>query len=110
MFSVNGKTITMTRGDTAKFKVSIFNQDGSSYTPENGDIIRFAVKQNYSELADILINTIIPNDTLILEISPEDTKELNFGSYVYDIQLTRVNGDIDTFINKGTLLITEEVE
>jgi hypothetical protein len=47
---------------------------------------------------------------MLLVIYPEDTKELEFGSYVYDIQLTKANGDIDTFITASKFKITAEVE
>ena len=47
---------------------------------------------------------------MILTLDPSDTKRLEFGSYVYDIQLTRSTGEVDTFVTKGTLNLTEEVE
>ena len=39
-----------------------------------------------------------------------DTADLNFGKYVYDIQLTKANGKVDTFITKATLKLSEEVD
>ena len=52
----------------------------------------------------------IPIDTLTLTLLPEDTKDLSFGKYVYDIQLTKADGTVDTFITKATIKITEEVD
>ena len=46
---------------------------------------------------------------MILVIEPEDTKPFAFGKYVYDIELTKVTGEVDTFITKATLKLTEEV-
>ena len=107
---ITGKTITLTRGDTLKVTVEIFNEDGSVYDPIPGDAIRFALKQNYNS-SEIKIYKDIPLDTLLLVINPEDTKGLKQpGEYVYDVQLTHANGDIDTFIANGKLKITEEVD
>ncbi len=78
------------------------------YTPVNGDRIRFAMKQNYSS-SRVLVNKSIPIDTLILHLEPNDTKKLTFGDYVYDIEITFANGDVDTFI-RGELKLEPEVE
>lgn len=85
-------------------------KDGDAYTPAEGDVIRFAVKQKYKDAdEDVLINKQIPTDTLLLEIEPSDTKPLTMGKdYVYDIEYTDAAGHVDTFL-KGTLHIDEEV-
>lgn len=109
MFKVNGKTITMTRGDTVKIDVTMKDADGQTYTPVEGEVIRFKAKRNWIDESAI-IEKAIPIDTLILHIAPEDTHNLQFGTYVYDIQITHLNGDVDTFISKGTLIISEETD
>lgn len=48
-YSVNGTTITLTRGDTFMATVSITNPDGSEYVPVDGDVIRFALKESYDD-------------------------------------------------------------
>ena len=78
------------------------------YTPVNGDKVRFALKQSYSS-NKVLIHKSIPIDTLILYLAPSDTKKLKFGNYVYDIEITFANGDVDTFI-RGEFKLEEEVE
>lgn len=110
-FSVNDRTnrISLTRGDTFKAKVSITDSEGVAYTPNEGDKIRFAMKKDYDEEEPLLLIN-IPIDTMILVITPEDTKSLEFGKYVYDIELTKANGDVDTFIAKARIDLTEEVE
>lgn len=47
---------------------------------------------------------------MLLVLEPEDTKTLPFGKYVYDIQITYADGKVDTFITKGRLRLTEEVD
>lgn len=110
MIKINGTTITMTRGDTLRATISIMDADGEEYVPVNGDSIRFAMKKNYSD-SSVMLKKDIPIDTLILYLAPEDTKNLRMPqTYVYDIQLTHANGDIDTFIANAKLSIIEEVD
>lgn len=108
-FKVRKNTIFLTRGDTFKAHLTINYPDGSVYTPKEGDSIRFALKENIED-EECLILRDIPIDTMLLVLYPEDTKELEFGSYVYDIQLTKANGDVDTFITASKLKLTAEVE
>lgn len=106
---IRGSTINMTRGDTLKVIVTIKNPDGTVYTPIEGDSIRFALKEYYSQNAPLITKT-IPTDTMMLWLEPEDTKKLRMPKrYVYDIELTHANGDVDTFIANAELNITEEV-
>lgn len=109
MLKVNDKTITLTRGDSLAIKLDIFDSEGNAYTPSSGDVIRFAMKKSYSD-SECLISKVIPNDTMMLSLAPSDTKELPFGSYVYDIELTYESGAVDTFIDRATFRLTEEVE
>lgn len=108
-YKVSGTTIVMTRGDTMVAPIFITDANGEPYTPNPGDEIRFAMKANYSDKAPILKKT-IPIDTLTLTLEPNDTKHLEFGGYVYDMQLTTADGVVDTFIPKGNIMITEEVD
>lgn len=111
-YSVSGSTITLTRGDTFMALVTITSKDADAtiqpYIPKEGDSVRFAMKQNYDDAEPVLIKD-IPIDTMKLIIEPEDTKQLDFGKYVYDIQLTKASGEVDTFIAKAKINITEEV-
>ena len=107
-YSVSGTTITLTRGDTLKAQISITDRNGNPYVPKGGDKVRFAMKATYSD-PEPLVNIDIPIDTLILVIKPEDTHGLPFGNYVYDIQLTKENGEVDTFITTSKLKLTEEI-
>lgn len=108
-YSVKGTSITLTRGDSFAADIGIIQPDGEPYIPSEGDQIRFAMKRNVKD-EEVLILREIPIETMRLVLAPEDTKELEFGSYVYDIQLTKSTGEVDTFITKSTLTLTEEVE
>lgn len=109
MYEINGTSITLTRGDSFYTQVGMKNEDGTEYTPQEGDSVRFALKRFYDD-AEPLIEKAIPIDTLILHLEPSDTKDLSFGEYVYDIELTKANGDVDTFIYKASFTIDNEVD
>lgn len=105
--SIMGTDITLTRGDSLFLQLSL-SKSGEPYTPDVGSAIRFAMKEKYTD-EEVVLNKPIPIDTLLLEIEPEDTKDLIMKkTYVYDIQLTDENGYVDTFIS-GTFTIGEEV-
>lgn len=113
---ISGTSITLTRGDTLKVLINIFKDD-QPYTPVVGDVVRFALKHNvmnskqteYKDAQPLILKE-IPIDTMILQLEPEDTKPLGFGIYVYDIQITFVDGTVDTFITEAPFKLTPEVE
>lgn len=107
-YSVDGTKITMTRGDTVRIQVAI-DIDGEEYTPAEGDAVRFAAKKAWTD-EDPCILIDIPTDTLVLTINPEDTKQLEFGAYNYDLQITFANGDVATFVTKAKLKLEEEAD
>lgn len=108
-YSVSNTTISLTRGDTFVAQISITDSDGNPYTPSEGDSVRFAMKASYTDPKPLLVKD-IPIDTLKLILEPADTKDFAFGKYVYDIQLTKATGEVDTFITKAIIKITEEVD
>ena len=116
--SVSGTTIKLTRGDTLSLQVNIL-KDGEPYVPQEGDTVRFALKRNkiksdrsgYTDDEPLILKDLELNDedNLILTLDPGDTKQLPFDTYVYDIEITFADGAVDTFIDKATFKITEEV-
>lgn len=119
MLKVKDNTITMTRGDSAHIEIQMEYEGGVSYEALRGDVIRFTVKKNYGDTTPLIVIDIEPYvpdgedmelvESVELHILPSHTRDLEYGSYRFDIQLLRINGDIDTFIDKGTLTLTEEV-
>jgi hypothetical protein len=47
-----------------------------------------------------------------LRLESEETKLLRAGGepYVYDIEITMEDGTVDTFIDRGKFIVTEEVD
>lgn len=107
MYRIIGTNITLTRGDTLLAHVTP-KQGDEEYIPQDGDHIRFAMKKSYRDTEALIVKQ-IPIDTCLLELEPEDTKELQMDkTYVYDIELTYADGKVDTFIS-GTLKLANEV-
>ena len=98
--------IKLTRGDTAYLTVSVNIKDGEPYTVKADDVLTMTVKQDYND--EPLIEKKITGTTTF-HIKPEDTKSLEFGTYVYDVQVTMANGDNFTIIADKKFKITNEV-
>lgn len=110
MVSIDGNKITLTRGDTLKFKLNLTDDNGDEYTRESGDTVKFGVKADYGATTPFLIEkTINSNQALVVHITPNDTKNLEYGTYVWDCQITFADGSVNTFITKGKFKVTEEV-
>ena len=110
MLKIDGNNnIFLTRGDTLTLTVEL-TKDGEPYTPEEGDVIRFALAKGYETDFgyELLITEVIPNDTLTFTLTSTQT-QLAYRAYNYDIQVTHSDGCVDTFIS-AKLTITGEVE
>lgn len=113
MYKIDKNTIYLVRGDTLEAQINI-KQGQDDYTPQQGDVIRFALKKdelNHNKTQYLnkepLVLKVIPNDTLTLRLNPNDTAKLDFGTYAYDIQITMADGKVDTFISDKLFLKPE---
>lgn len=106
-YVIKHNKIELVRGDTLRAHVDILC-DGEAYELREGDSLRFALKKSYNSKT-VIINKVIPAETLMLTLDPEDTAGLDGGVYVYDIELTFANGDIDTFIRDELHLLPDVV-
>lgn len=105
-----GNTIYHTHGDTLFAQVGLRNPDGTSYSPQAGDKVRFILRAQYGT-EPVLIRE-IPTDTLVLSMSAAETKALGQGvvngHYAYDIELTKADGVVYTVIPAADIYILEE--
>jgi hypothetical protein len=108
MLYIDDKTIKLTRGDTARLTVPIVNlANNGEYTMESGDILYFTVKKTAKD-SDFLFQKSVTGSNSI-HIRPEDTADLSFGKYKYDVQLTTATGDVYTVIEPSTFEVMEEI-
>lgn len=106
MLCIDKNKISLTRGDSAVFNVDLINEHGQVHHLSEGDLLIFTLKKSTRTKEIILQKHIERNE---FKLSPDDTHELNFGYYVYDIQLIKVNGDIQTIVPPTSFEILQEV-
>lgn len=105
-YSIKGKRITLTRGDTFPCAVSILNPDGTPYEMQSGDAVRFMLSEQAGG-PTILSKTLVGG---AFQLDPADTNGLDFGTYFFDVQMTFADGTVDTFIAEGQLTLTDEAD
>ena len=108
---IKGTNISMTRGDSEAIKVTVKDTLGNIVPLVTGDTIYFTVRENLlspTKIIEKIITEFVDGQALIT-IHPQDTNDLRFLSYVYDIQLTKENGAVKTIIPPSHLTITGEV-
>lgn len=104
--TVNGTNISMTRGDSESIRVSLSN---STFSP--GDKVELTVRREPTHPTKLIHKTVteFEDGKAVIRIQPEDTGAIPFGSYVYDIQLTRADGTVYTIIKPSTFSVLTEV-
>ena len=108
---VNGTDLSMIRGDSESITLSL--KDGEAAIPfVTGDTVYFTVKVS-ATVDEIALQKIVTefneDGNCIIEIAPNDTKDLRFRSYVYDIQLNRLDGAVTTIIPCSEFVVLGEV-
>ena len=106
MHCMDGNNINMIRGDTIRLDIEITTADGNPYILKDGDKLLFTVKKNVFD-KDIIIQKKITSGTIVID--HQDTADLEYRSYVYDVQLTLANGDVCTVIPPSELFVGYEV-
>lgn len=101
---VKGPTISLTRGDYASFHIDAYDQNHNIYELQEGDVVTFTIKRNTKQK-----EALVQKHGLDIEIFPEDTENLQYGTYSYDVELAPASGHIDTFIGPADFVLTEEV-
>ena len=80
--------ITVNRGDSASVPLEITYPDGSQFIPDElaGEKITFTVRSApKSDENEVLIQKNVTGTRI--EIEPEDTQELEYGSYIFDVEV-----------------------
>lgn len=102
------------RGDTQILKLQIKDQDENVLKLVEDDELYFTVKQNANS-EDVLLQKTLKNGGIVLKednfyyitLKSEDTSNLNYGTYTYDIEV-KSNDFVKTLI-LATITLTEEV-
>lgn len=101
---LNGSNISMVRGDSESLTVTCSTPFSA------GDTVYLTVREDAeSDIAMQKIVTEFPDGTAVFIIEPDDTEGLDFGNYVYDIQVTWAGGVVKTLVGPARFRLTEEV-
>src|SRR5574344_2606514 len=106
MIKCNNNTIQIIRGDSGGLVFDFVNPDNSKYTLQNTDKAVFSVKSDYDDTVYVIQKTLSQDGKITF--LPSDTTNLSVGSYVYDVQLTKADGQVDTVL-LGKLKIIADV-
>lgn len=108
---LNGNSIQMTRGDSECLIVSCKNPDGSTHPLVAGDTITLTIRKTVTSSVKGLQKdvTVFNEGKAYIAINPTDTSSLDFGRYVYDIQITKADGTVKTIITPSLFEILSEV-
>lgn len=105
MLKIEYKNISMIRKDTGIITFSLDN-----YTLTDGDVLYFTVAESIGS-DDYLFQKVVTefeSGVATINIS-EDDSDLEKGTYYYDIQINRSNGQIDTVAGPAKFIIKEGV-
>ncbi len=94
--------IQITRGDSFSFTIRD-KPTGSPFVFGLNDTITMTVRRNVGDAEAVFQKEFNPdvNGNIIITIDPEDTKEEEFGTCVYDVQWSKADGSIYTIIPKS---------
>lgn len=107
MLYIIGNTIKLTRGDTAYLTIPLTLATGEEYIMQSADELVLSVKEHVLDTQPIMQKRVTGGNTFHIE--PNDTANLFFGKYQYDIQLNTASGDVYTVIDVDTFEILQEV-
>nr|DAH32140.1 MAG TPA: hypothetical protein [Caudoviricetes sp.] len=103
--------IRMPRGDIKTISFSIYS--GNAISTEALDDIYFTVKRNENDRHPVIQKRLSREEighqgnSYFITIMPEDTDCLEFGSYLFDIEIVKMPKIKQTFL--GILTLTKEV-
>lgn len=105
--------LEITRGTTMSFLLTIQNDDGTDYTLADDEKIIFGVKLE-PEKGDYLIKKIITTENAqsngyIISLKPEDTQQMDFKDYRYDIGLQTADGDYYMLVSCNQFIVNKAV-
>ena len=106
MLEVMNNSITLVRGDSGTLKVNIAYADGKQYELQDGDILKFTLRKKVGSEVIVLQKNLEED---ILNFVPDDTIDLEFGIFVYDIVLYKSTGEVFTIIPASNFKISQEV-
>ena len=100
-------TVHLTRGDSADLEVPLVNEEGLNYLMSVNDTLVLRMKKKLSDAEPCLTKEVKGGN--IFQFAPEDTEQLPFGLYVYNVRLITAKGEEYTVVEPTTFKICEVV-
>lgn len=101
-------SIRLTRGDTAKLTVKLKYKDSNdSYVVRPTDKFTLTIKKSVKDVDPLVQKVVVGFNSITID--PEDTRDLAFGKYKYDVQLNTADGEVYTVIEPATFEVAEGV-
>ncbi len=104
---LNRNRIMLTKGDSAKLKLKLYDVQNKLLTLKEGDVAVLTIKQDIDS-SDIVLQLVV-DESQQFTFAPADTAELECGQYCYDIQVTLADGSVYTVIPPSRFIITKGV-
>jgi hypothetical protein len=101
-------SFSMTRGDTYNLTIALKNPDDTLLILDPLDKLYFTLKKD-TDTSEIIVQKILTSDQRTITLHPTDTKDLAYGTYLFDIELRKGTGEIYTIVKPKALEITKEV-
>ena len=107
--------ITIRRGTTNKFVIELVDAEGNAYSIAESDNLIFGVKKNVRQKEYILSKTVNSGDYdelqggYVVSLVPDDTENLEFDDYVYDVGLQKSSGEFYIVCPCDTFTIADTV-
>ena len=109
MFDIIDNEIFLSRGDSATIEIEITDDEGESYTPLLGESVIFSLKSSVDQCKTLFTKLFTSeSNSLVVELTQEDTSDLSFGVYKYDVILVTEDG-IYTIITPHNFNLLEVV-
>ena len=104
-------TMEMIRGDTETIRISKTDINDLIVPFDVGDVVYFTVKKSIHDAEKILqkIVSIFDNGGAVIRINHDDTKDIECGTYLYDVQLNDKNGGVTTIVKPSRFYIKGEI-
>lgn len=102
---IQGKNITHMRGDTAILSFNLM-VGGEPFVFRDGDVAYFSVKKNLKD-KDYVLQKKSTNGQFVFR--HEDTQDIPFGQYWYDVQLKLVEGQVVTAVGPARYRLMADV-
>ena len=105
------KNLKFIRGDSCPLKFQIQDVEGNTVLKENLISLYLTCRKTNSKYSEKIFQKDIndfnyENDYYFINIEPEDTRELPYDTYNFDIQATFNDGEVQTL--KSEFTITDE--